>query len=120
MAKYLKIDIPPKITDEHINLTFQLIKESAAVFKQKFKRGRFCVLFHPMHTGDTTKMKELLTKEGIHYFEYSGLFAEEKTGYKNVIEGEGHPSAYANMVLGERLAQDIARLESETGGQHKE
>jgi hypothetical protein len=121
MAKYLKMDIPPKITDEHINLTFLLIKESAAVFKQKFKGSRFCVLFHPMHTGDTKKLKELLTKEGIHYFEYPGLFAEEeKTGYKNVIKGEGHPSAYANRVLGERLAQDIARLESESDGQHKE
>jgi hypothetical protein len=69
------------------------------------------VLFHPHCTGDTTRITKYLQDNGIGFFAYSDLYDEDMASdWKHTIAGDGHPSAYANKKLAEKLSADIKAL----------
>jgi hypothetical protein len=111
IAALFKMEIPPSINDKHIDLVCALIKESQTRFLKKFPGGRFYVLFHPYCTGNTTRITHYLQDNGIGFFAYPGLYDEDMaTDWKHIITGDGHPSAYANKKLAEKLSADINDL----------
>lgn len=111
VATLFRMEIPPSINDKHIDLVCALIKKSEKIFHEKFPGSKFFVLFHPHCTGDTTRITQYLQDNEIGFFAYPALYEEDMaTDWKHTIAGDGHPSAYANKKLAEKLSADINDL----------
>jgi hypothetical protein len=106
IAKLFKIEFPFKITEEHIQLTNEIIRAAQQAFKEKFKQSEFYVVFHPLNTGNIQNIKSFLDSNRIRYLDYADLFKNiEDNGLLTIPDG--HPSAYTNKLIAEHIAEDL-------------
>ena len=95
LFRYLKINRNfdyPKINNEHIKLTSEMIIESKKIYQSKFKNSEFYVLIFPhLHSKDknTETLKKHLLKDSIKIIDLSN-FAD--TILDKSIPLDGHPS----------------------------
>lgn len=108
LFKYLGLDLPFNVSEQNYRLTATIIGAAKSAYEEQFGNENFYVLIWP----GATSGKELipyLEKQGIRYLNYFSRidFGEEK--YQ--IQGDGHPSSYAQQALAQFIAEDIDRLE---------
>ncbi|MFQ5335569.1 MAG: hypothetical protein ACE5DN_05785, partial [Flavobacteriales bacterium] len=97
----------PKAGPEDLLLTARLIRGCADAFHNKFPGSRFVVVFYP-GSKFAPQLIELLKAEGgqgLVILDYSRLF--DRKDRRFVIEGDGHPSAFANQTLAGQLIKDL-------------
>jgi len=101
IARYLKLDAP-KINEGHIRLAYRIIKESAGLFKNRFRNDNFYVLIYPGSLYGK-KLIPYFKQGGIKYLDYSSLdFKGRSFRLRN-----RHPSPLAYKVLAERITKDL-------------
>ncbi|MBW2244796.1 MAG: hypothetical protein JRH01_22680 [Deltaproteobacteria bacterium] len=104
IVRYLSIDIPLRIRDEHLHLTCKIMEESRRAFSRQFPRGDFVVVLFP-GTMYGEGLTPCLEAAGIDTLDYSSLFDRLDPTYH--IEGDGHPTPAANRRLAEELVNDL-------------
>ena len=105
LMKFLKIDVPPVITNRHIHLTARLIEESYRLYKEQFPGGDFYVVIYPGSRNGIQLAKEL-DGSGIKILDESKIFNPKELPYILSIENT-HPSALANNELANYLGRDL-------------
>jgi hypothetical protein len=102
-------DFVSKVSDRYsakdVELTGRIIEESFINFKEQFKSNKFVVVIYPGSSDLNTKgIISYLKKSNIRYLDYSELV--DMSDPKSTV-GDGHPSAFAHKVVGERVAKDL-------------
>jgi hypothetical protein len=106
IAEYFGIEYP-RINDDHIKLTAEIIEESRDRFQQQFHSDNFYVLFYP----GTKKGQEMIPyfeNAGIRYLDYSQLLNPNDPQFR--LDGDPHPTPKAFKIIAEALARDIGIL----------
>lgn len=109
---YFKIDFPLVITDKHIRLTTDMIKEARNNFKTQFKSDNFYVLIYPMSKRYSKKIIPYLKEAGVKYLDFSDLLdkplMEEKLSRDLFfIKDDGHPTARLHEMVVKKLVQEL-------------
>jgi hypothetical protein len=105
ICRFFNVNIPV-IGDAHIYLTFKIVEESFELLRRQLKDVELYVVFYPgISSGYGRKLIEYLDSAGIKHIDYFDLF--DRRDQRFVIQGDGHPSAYANDVLAKQLAVDL-------------
>jgi hypothetical protein len=106
LLRLLKIDLPPRFTDKHVELTARLIEKSARLYGEQFPRGRFVAVLHPTSLQYGTRLLRRLQAMKLEVHDYRGLFDPSRP--ENVLSADDlHPSALANAELAERIVRDL-------------
>jgi hypothetical protein len=102
---YLGVDIPPRITERHIDLTARILARSAELFRASFGAGRFVVVIFPgsTHAG---RLATALDRLDVEFLDYSSLLDYDDPRY--FIAEDWHPSPLTHRTLAERLVEDLA------------
>ncbi|HSG29985.1 MAG TPA: hypothetical protein VLB82_00395 [Thermodesulfobacteriota bacterium] len=114
ILKYFRINLP-FISEEHIYLTYRIIRESHLEFSNQFKDSKFYVLFYPVNSkfiegrNYIVQLKIYLDKQGIEYLDFTDLFDPSKNEYKIP---DGHPSVYANKVIANNICAELKESSS--------
>lgn len=111
-VNYFKIDFPLVITDEHIKLTADIIKDARNNFKTKFKSDNFYVVIYPRSKQCGKKIIPYLEEAGIRYLDFSDLLdkplMEEKLSRDLFyIKGDEHPTARLHEMVAKKLVQEL-------------
>lgn len=102
--RFFNFDWPPRGFGSSLDLTARIIDEARQQFLEVTGSDLFFVVFYP-GSENAAAMAKRLDDLGTRYLDYSQLWKWGAPGMN--IEGEGHPSAEANRILGSRLAKDI-------------
>lgn len=113
VLRYFNVDLPLRISDDHLELVAALIDESRKHYQTQFGSDRFYVLLYPQATV-LPRLKPHLDRRGLRYFDYTNMFDTETRPV--VIEGDGHPTPLAYRLVAERLARDLGVEESRARG----
>lgn len=106
--KKLKIGPILPATDYDIKLTANTIKTTFNILEDKLPGFESYLLIYPEESKEpdyTKKILEYLDGTNITILDYSNLFIGSYSKYH--IVGDGHPSAYSNKVLAEKLTDDL-------------
>jgi hypothetical protein len=105
MLEMINIDIPLKVTMEHVHLLTSIIDEARHSYNAQFPESRFYVLIYPgaQYVG---MLKQSLEEKSIDYLDYSKLFSQTDPKYSLAYE-DLHPSAYANQVMARKIVSDL-------------
>jgi len=110
MMAYFGADLPPWITDRHLELTARLIRASRERWLAGIENASFTVVIYPAQPYDRfppRRMIPFFEANGIPYLDYSDRF----DGVTNVsIPEEGHPNAKAYGLVADWLVKDLALL----------
>lgn len=104
-AKYFNVDLPPRTTEHHIELTARIIESSHDAFVEQFDNDNFYVLFFPGVSGQANKIIPYLEKAEINYLDYSTLYTREQSDLW--IAGDGHPKANGYKIVATKLVEDL-------------
>ena len=102
---YLGVDIPPRITERHIDLTARILARSAELFRASFGAGRFVVVIFPGST-HADRLATALGRLDVESLDYSSLLDYGDPRY--FIAEDLHPSPLTHRILAERLVEDLA------------
>jgi hypothetical protein len=105
VLRHFRVEVPPVITDDHVELTARIFARSAALFHEQFGSGRFVVVMFPGSTL-TGRLRSALNRLGVESLDYSQLFDYQQPEYH--LPEDWHPTARANQVIAERLDADLA------------
>jgi hypothetical protein len=105
VLRHFRVEVPPVITDDHVEFTARIFARSAALFHEQFGPGRFVVVISP---GSTLagRLGSALERLGVESLDYSQLFDYQQPEYH--LPEDWHPTAKANQVMAERLDADLA------------
>lgn len=106
-VKYFKLRIP-RLTDRHYQLTARIIAEADHEFGRQFGSSQFYVLLYPGTEGCADQLIPHLKSMGLHYLDYSSLFARRQAG---LWQPDGHPLPKAQQIVAENLARDLSATE---------
>ena len=111
-VRYLGVELPPAITDEHVRFTARLFARSAALFREQFGGGRFAVVIFPgsKHAAHLVAALDLL---GVDSLDYSALLDYDRP--EHFIPEDWHPSTRTYRILAERLVEDLGLREGAIG-----
>ena len=115
ICQYFRVNLPLRLTDQHMLLTCKMIEQAKRVFTEKFQGDGFFVLLYPSCLS-ARKMIRYFEEKGIDYFDYSHL--SEYTAGQYIIHGEDHPSALGHFAIAARLVRDITALAG-SGGERR-
>lgn len=104
ICRYLRVNLPPRVTGRHIDLTCRIVKEAKAELERRFESRGFFVLFYPGCL-TTNEMVGRLEGIGAVCLDYSSLTEYTKGEY--VVPIDGHPSPLAHSAIAQRLTEDI-------------
>lgn len=104
LLRWLRADLPLRITDAHIDLTARLLARSQTLYREQFGDQRFTVVIYPGSKHGTT-LAARLEALGVEILDYSELF--DPAAADNFIPEDWHPSATAHRALAERLVADL-------------
>ncbi len=93
----------PTYDQKQIELTARIIEESRKIYRRKFPKGEFYMLFTPgsRHPG----LMARLAGTGVRFLDYSQLYPPGDARF--ILHKEDrHPSPQAYRVMAERLARD--------------
>jgi len=104
VLRHFRVEIPPVITDAHVEFTAQIFARSAVLFREQFGSGRFVVVMFP---GSTLagRLRLALERLGVEFLDYSQLFDYQQPEYH--LPEDWHPTARANQVMAQRLDADL-------------
>jgi hypothetical protein len=102
---YLGVDIPPRITERHIDLTARILARSAELFRAGFGAGRFAVVIFP-GSAHAEPLAAALGRLDVEFLDYSGLLDYGDPRY--FIAEDWHPSPLTHRILAERIVEDLA------------
>lgn len=98
----LGFDWPPMGSPHSLKVTAGIIRAASTEFAVRTGGGRFYMVVYPGSRWGA----EVGRQAGVTVLDYTELFDPLESGY--LIEGDGHPSAYAVPRLAGRLAEDLA------------
>lgn len=109
---YFNIDFPFVITDNHIKLTADIIKEARNKFRTKFRSDNFYVVLLPQAKQFGKRITPYLKEAGIKWLDFSDLLGnpltEEKLSWDLFyIKGDGHPTPRLHELVAKKLAQEL-------------
>jgi hypothetical protein len=104
VLKRSQMDVPPAISERHIDLTARILAASARRFHEQFGGGRFVVVIFPGST-HAVPLGRALDRHGIEFLDYSALFDAADPAY--AIPNDWHPSPRAHRRLAEQLVTDL-------------
>lgn len=104
-ANYFNVNIPPRLTERHIELTAKIIESSRDTFTKEFDSDNFFVLFFPSVSGQADKIIPYLEKARINYLDYSTLYTRNRSDLW--IEGDAHPSTKGYKIVANKLVEDL-------------
>jgi hypothetical protein len=111
VVEYFGLDLPPAISERHLELTAAIIAETRSEYLTAFGNDRFFVVLYPgQHLA--VRLRPYLDRLGVAYLDYVGLLDNEKQAL--TIAGDGHPTPLAYGLVAERLAADIGSALSES------
>jgi hypothetical protein len=104
VLKRSHLDVPPTITERHIDLTARILAASAQRFHEQFGGGRFVVVIFP-GSKHAVPLRRALGRHGVESLDYSGLFDAADPAY--AIPNDWHPTPQAHRRLAEQLVKDL-------------
>jgi hypothetical protein len=105
VVRFLGINIPWSIRQDHVDLAARIIEESRNVFKERFHSDEFYVVSFPGAEPSTNKaLMAALAKAGIRVLDYSGL---KMSGPDYRIPVDEHPTAKWNKELAALIVRDL-------------
>jgi hypothetical protein len=112
ILQYYNINFPPRIREEHIQLTARIITEARMAFHQQFPNAEFYVLFYPgvRHGHD---LIPYLATAGVKYLDYSHLIDWPQSEFTQA--DSAHPTAQGHRVVAAQLAKDLGIVDGERG-----
>jgi hypothetical protein len=109
--KYFRVELPPYVSDRHIELTARMLARSAALFREAFGGQRFVVLIFP-GSRLAPRLAAALERMGVEYLDYSSLVDFNGQPERYQIPGDGHPSPQTYQKVARRLVRDLGIGES--------
>lgn len=106
IARYFKVNIPPRLTDKHYAFTAQIIAEARDTFKAKYHSDRFYVLVYPDEGDYFEDMEPHFKAYGLNVLNYDErmkLDADAGLG----IAGDRHPTGKAHQIVAEWVVEDL-------------
>jgi len=101
---YFTHHIFPRVSKQDGDTTCKIIKKIKSEFLKQFPNSQFVVLYN---SGDMIyPMKNCLKKEGINYVSVAPR-VNIQLGKKASIYGDGHPTALANELIANILAEEL-------------
>jgi hypothetical protein len=105
LLQALQIDLPPRVTARHLQLTARIIDSARKLYLQRFPAGDFYVVIYP-GSRYGHRLQPLLERMGVKVLDYSGLF--DRNDLRYVISPEDrHPNRLANETLAAQLVRDL-------------
>ena len=101
----LKIDLPLRVTQHHLDTTATAVREIKDTFERHFPGGQFFVVLYPGQTM-TPRLRPELDKLGIRYLDYSDLLNVDDPVNFHSME-DRHPSSVAYTKLASAIAVDL-------------
>jgi len=102
ILRELGFDWPRPGSSRSLRITAGIVRAASSEFAARTGGGRFYMVVYPGSRWGA----EVARQAGVTVLDYTELFDPLESDY--VIEGDGHPSAYAIPQLAGRLAQDLA------------
>jgi hypothetical protein len=114
VLKYLALDFPPRLSEEHHALTEAIIAQAAERFSAQFNGGEFYVVLYPRSPEDEFSARETgkrLSMRGMRLLDYTDLFPEPAEAHF-YLPHDSHPRPSAHALVAARLAADLALSEA--------
>jgi hypothetical protein len=102
---HFRVELPPRITDRHVDLTARVFARSAALFRRTFGPQRFVVVMFP-GSNLAGRLGRALDGLGVEHLDYSDLLDYSEPGYH--IPHDWHPTALTNQIIADRFVEDLA------------
>ncbi len=97
------IEIPPVITDRHLQLTAKVLAKSKEEFHWHYPQGEFLVVMCP-GSRLAPRLAQQLKSEGVTFVDYSAMLDKEHPKHK-IHWTEGHP----NGLYYQRIAEELSK-----------
>lgn len=104
LLRYFRVELPPVITDDHVDFTARLFARSAALFHEQFGGGRFVVVAFP-GSKLAGRLGHALDARGIEFVDLSRLLDYGQPEYH--LAHDWHPTALTNQKLAERIVGEL-------------
>jgi hypothetical protein len=104
LLRTFRIELPPRITDDHVDLTARILARAARLLRQQLGGGRFVVVAFP---GSTLagRLGAALDARGVELLDYSRLLDYAQPEHH--IAHDWHPTPLTNRRLAQRLVADL-------------
>ena len=104
VLRYIGVQMPMKVTPEHVQLTIDALGAVAKRFGARFPGSQFYVVIYPGSQWHAELVKGL-GKLGVRTLDYHDLFKREDPRYH--LGEDRHPSAEAHRTLAAAIVRDL-------------
>lgn len=114
VLKYLALDLPPRLSNEHHALSEAIIAKAAERFSAQFEGGEFYVVLYPSSPEDEFPAHETgkrLSVRGLRVLDYTDLLPAPAEDHF-YLPHDSHPRPSAHALVAARLAADLALFEA--------
>lgn len=107
ILKYFRIDLPPALTDRHLQLVCGIVSACREAFERQFASEGFYAVCYPgeVHEAVSRRLIPMLRARGLTVLDYSTLSGWDAQRLR--IPYDGHPTAEANRLLAAQLVKDL-------------
>ncbi len=107
LAKLFNVGFPRNWTEDHYQLTTQLILQAKAEYQAQFgPENQFIVVIYPFY--GAPELLPYLDTANIDYINYDFLSPYGDTLHPDYWQAGGHPKALTHAAVAHQLAQDLA------------
>jgi len=111
IIRYFEIDFPMQLRRDHIDLVCEMILESKKEYQRQYAGSNFYCVFYPSFPAYTDEEWSYfvhgLTTRGIEYIDLKDVI---EYGNEYTLNGDPHPNARTNALLGKELLKRLKQL----------